>query len=240
MSIKVTTDVWDHSTTKGTDLLVLLALADISDEKGECWPSIAYIARKSRLDPRNARKRIRSLQARGELAVIEHGGKSSSRGGLRSNRYRITVHLPPDTDASAPIEDHDTDASAPQTLTPASAPILTPASADTSLLHVTDSSERKTKKRKAQISETFTVSDEMREWCITNGIRSNPTTETRKFINHHRSKENVFADPVSAWRKWMFQADEYAGNSSQGDGRSKNLRTIDATLNAITPTGALT
>ena len=103
MSIRVMTDVWRYSRARGTDLLVLLALADSANDEGECWPSIASVGSKSRLEPRNARKRIRALEELGEVVVIENGGRSSNKGGLRSNRYRITVHMPADTDDSVPI-----------------------------------------------------------------------------------------------------------------------------------------
>ncbi len=141
------TDVWTYSKAAGTDLLVLLALADMANDDGECWPSMTTIARRSRLAPRNARLRIRSLEILGEVLVIHGAGTSSSKGGLRSNRYRVTVHIEdePDTDASVLVESDaigtpasvsetdDTDASVLQTLTPASPLIRTPASVESSV-----------------------------------------------------------------------------------------------------------
>lgn len=89
--------VWDYSQAKGTPLLVLLSLADFADDEGECWPSISTIAKKCRLaDERHVRRVIHDdLEDRlGEVVVIPNEGKSSSKGGLRSNRYRIVVHMP--------------------------------------------------------------------------------------------------------------------------------------------------
>jgi hypothetical protein len=97
MSIRIINDVWTYSKASGTDLLVLLALADNANDEGECWPSMATIGRKCRVDTRTARRRIRSLEEIGEVVVILGGGKASSSGGLRSNRYRITVHMADDT-----------------------------------------------------------------------------------------------------------------------------------------------
>lgn len=88
------TTCWKHSQARGTNLLVLLALADIANDDGECWPSIPHLARKCRLDQRTAQRRIRSLEELGELVVVVCGGKASYRGGVRSNRYRILVHVP--------------------------------------------------------------------------------------------------------------------------------------------------
>jgi Helix-turn-helix domain len=94
MSIRVMTNVWQFSTAAGTDLLVLLALADIADDNGECWPSVGYVARKCRIDPRTTQRRIRSLEKLGEVVVIVGGGKTRTTGATASNRYRITVHMP--------------------------------------------------------------------------------------------------------------------------------------------------
>jgi hypothetical protein len=99
VSIKVMARVWEHSRAAGTPLLVLLSLADFADDDGECWPSISTIARKCRLaSDRHVQRVIHDeLEKRlGEVLVIRNEGKASSKGGLRSNRYRITVHLPDD------------------------------------------------------------------------------------------------------------------------------------------------
>jgi hypothetical protein len=93
MSIKVMASVWEHSQASGTDLLVLLALADNANDSGECWPSIGYIARKCRVDKSTIRRRITSLEELGEVIVIRGGGKASTPGGTRSNKYRIVVHM---------------------------------------------------------------------------------------------------------------------------------------------------
>jgi hypothetical protein len=62
------------------------------------------VARKCRLkDENHVRGIIRETLAKklGEVEVIENGGRSSTRGGLRSNRYRITVYLPDEDPAEA-------------------------------------------------------------------------------------------------------------------------------------------
>lgn len=121
------TNCWKFSAARGTDLLVLLALADVADDRGECWPSVRHLATKCRLDERTAQRRMRSLERLGEVEVVPGGGRSSGRGGLRSNRYRIVVRPPdaPDGGDSPPrqIATGGTDA----TQTPAPVPPMTPA-----------------------------------------------------------------------------------------------------------------
>jgi hypothetical protein len=101
------TDVWSYSLAAGTDLLVLIALADIADDNGECWPSLGYLARKCRVDIRTVRRRIRSLEKLGEVVVLVGGGAASTPGGTRSNRYQITVHMP-EEEGSGDLTDQDT------------------------------------------------------------------------------------------------------------------------------------
>lgn len=83
MSIRVMTWVWEHAEVAGTDLLLLLAIADAADDQGRnAWPSVADLARKTRLDERTVQRRLKRLHSRGDIA-IEYGG------GRRRNRYAV-------------------------------------------------------------------------------------------------------------------------------------------------------
>jgi DNA-binding transcriptional MocR family regulator len=86
MSIKVMNWVWEHSPTKGTELLMLLAIADnAADDGGNAFPSIRTLARKTRLDDRTVQRIVRKLAEQGQLAVVERGGREP-------NRYAILMH----------------------------------------------------------------------------------------------------------------------------------------------------
>jgi helix-turn-helix protein len=107
VSVKVMSGVWENSKASGTPLLVLLCLADWANDDGECWPSVSSIAKKCRLkDDRHVKRVIHETLERdlGEVIVIQGGGTSSSKGGVRSNRYRIIVHLPADPPIVGPPE----------------------------------------------------------------------------------------------------------------------------------------
>lgn len=85
MSIKVMTAVWDHSQHKGSELLLLLALADFAhDDGGNAFPSVKTMKEKTRLSERAVQYLLRALVASGELA--EDGKHPSG-----TTRYRIVV-----------------------------------------------------------------------------------------------------------------------------------------------------
>lgn len=46
MSLKVINRVWDKSKVGGTTMIILLALADIADDEGYCYPSLAALGKR--------------------------------------------------------------------------------------------------------------------------------------------------------------------------------------------------
>lgn len=85
MSIRVMTLVWERSRHAGTDLLMLLALADFSDDQGNSYPGVPALAAKCRMSVRNAGYILKSLQVAGELEVRQNEGPKGT------NRYRIVL-----------------------------------------------------------------------------------------------------------------------------------------------------
>lgn len=69
MSIRMMTRIWDDTSFRGTDLLVLLCLADHANDEGVCWPSYATIARRARCSRRQAIRCVQHLQREGWLNV---------------------------------------------------------------------------------------------------------------------------------------------------------------------------
>ncbi len=85
MSVQVMSLVWKSSQHSGSALLMELAIADFSDDDGRAYPSVATLARKCRIKPRNANYLLRQLQDSGELTVrIGEGPKGC-------NLYKINV-----------------------------------------------------------------------------------------------------------------------------------------------------
>lgn len=96
MSVKVSSQVWEHSRHSGGDLLVMLALAEYANDYGECWPSTSAVAERCRLTPRHVKRVIDRLCDSGELRLIHRGGK----GPKDTTRYRIEITDKGDTDAT--------------------------------------------------------------------------------------------------------------------------------------------
>lgn len=102
MSILWTTRVWEHATgIKGTNLLVLLCLADhAQDETGLSWPSVAHIAERARCSERTVQRAIETLADLGWLTVERRSGHSS--------RYSLSMPVTPDTHVTPDNDTHVT------------------------------------------------------------------------------------------------------------------------------------
>ncbi|GLL08026.1 hypothetical protein GCM10017581_097860 [Dactylosporangium matsuzakiense] len=97
VSLKAMTWVWDHAQVGGSDLLLLLAIADNADDTGaNAWPSIATLARKCRVDERTVQRIIRRLVAAQHLVV------ETTTGGRRSNRYALAMPAPDASSTGSP------------------------------------------------------------------------------------------------------------------------------------------
>lgn len=103
--IEYSNRVWAHSKQQGTKLVLLLAIADMTNENYYyCWPSLETLQEKARLAHRqNAIRAIDELESAGELWV-ERG-----RGRACTNAYVVTVGMSPSELANILITrfDHD-------------------------------------------------------------------------------------------------------------------------------------
>lgn len=75
MSIKVTSRVWDVARQDGTALCLLLALADMANDDGICWPKVVHLAQKCRKDERQTKRLLKQLQNDGDLYLSGGGGR---------------------------------------------------------------------------------------------------------------------------------------------------------------------
>lgn len=89
MSVRTMARVWELSAHSGTELLMLLAIADFADDGGNAYPSVQTLAEKCRMKSRNANVILASLRASGELEVKQNEGPHGT------NRYRIVIATHP-------------------------------------------------------------------------------------------------------------------------------------------------
>jgi hypothetical protein len=90
MSIKIMSQVWESATVGGSELLVLLALADYSNDEGESiYPSMKSLSKKARLSEDQTRRIIRKLIEEGMVVLVEQGGWRNGRN--RSNEYKLVL-----------------------------------------------------------------------------------------------------------------------------------------------------
>ena len=88
MSVKILSRVWEEFPGDGSELLAMLALADWSDDNGQCFPSISSIARKIRLSRSQTQRIIHKLIDDGYVVVT-----ANSLGGspAQTRHYRIVL-----------------------------------------------------------------------------------------------------------------------------------------------------
>lgn len=106
MSVKVMSYVWDIPSFKGSDKLVMLCLADHSDDQGLCWPSIDTISRKSGVSVTTVKTTLTKLEKARWIAK-KNRFKTAETGRLvrASNQYQLNVfQLKKEADEQANFE----------------------------------------------------------------------------------------------------------------------------------------
>jgi hypothetical protein len=93
MSFGASAVAWHHSKATGTDLLVLMAIANYISDDG-AWPKVETIAQDARTSVRQAHRSINSLKALGEIDWVQKAGKG--RGVYKSNLYVFLLKCPPE------------------------------------------------------------------------------------------------------------------------------------------------
>lgn len=92
VSIRVMANVWETSTQRGAELLVLLALADWANDRGECDPSYSQLAAKARIDRRRVRRIVLGLESAGDLEREIGAGYTYAKGAT-SNRVILRRYV---------------------------------------------------------------------------------------------------------------------------------------------------
>lgn len=85
MSVATMAAAWKGSRHGGTELLMLLAIADCADDEGRAYPSVRTLAKKCRMKTRNANYILSALRDSGELDV------RVGQGPYGTNLYRVNL-----------------------------------------------------------------------------------------------------------------------------------------------------
>lgn len=80
LSIDIMAKYWRDAPYDGTQLLLLLALADYANDSGYCFPTQKTLAEKCRCTERHVRSLMKTLVADGVVRIIENKG---------NNRYQL-------------------------------------------------------------------------------------------------------------------------------------------------------
>src|SRR5512138_1528775 len=91
MSVETTNRVWKQSKKGGAPLLLLLAMADWSDDWGYCHPSVDQMAIKCRQTDRNIINLIAELEKASELRRVARG--KGGRGKASGSVYQVTTGM---------------------------------------------------------------------------------------------------------------------------------------------------
>ena len=91
MSVETSNRVWKHSSKGGAPLLLLLAMADWSDDWGYCHPSLEQMAIKCRQTERNILNLISELEKVNELRRVARG--KGGRGNFSGSVYQVTAGM---------------------------------------------------------------------------------------------------------------------------------------------------
>jgi hypothetical protein len=86
MSNKALDYVFTHSKTKGSARVLMLAIADMANDDGECYPGRANLAKKVNVSERQLSNLVRDCEVMGELRVYQ---RSHSAEDHRTNKYYI-------------------------------------------------------------------------------------------------------------------------------------------------------
>ncbi len=99
MSVESTNRVWKHSSKGGASLLLLLAMADWSDDWGYCHPSLEQMAIKCRQTERNILNLIGELEQAGEVRRVARG--KGGRGKFSGSVYQVIAGMSAEEIASS-------------------------------------------------------------------------------------------------------------------------------------------
>lgn len=194
MSVQATTWVWEHSESRGTSRLVLLAIADAANREGkQSFQSAASIARMTGASMRSVWRSIDELVDMGELLKAgKHG------------QYQTTVYELPGVPTGQGVK--MARRAAGDTNGVPNAPVVVPPIGTQPQVDPKESNP----KRGTRIDPGFAPSEENLQWASREAPLVDVQLETAQFIDHHIAKGSVMKDWGRAWQTWMRNQQKWA------------------------------
>lgn len=198
--------VWHHSKATGTDLLVLMAIANFINEDG-AFPKVATIAKQARVGERQAARSLANLRAMGEIETIKGAGAGT--GIYKTSRYHLLLTCPPECARDWNHTTRGVTSVTPET----SRPVISDTSRPDNMspLDLTEMSDKpviepvKEPGRATTIPSDFAVTDEMRKWAAENHPRVDIDLATLDFVDYWETKagDNKKTDWTRTWQRWI-------------------------------------
>lgn len=248
MSIDAINDVWEYSQAVGSARVIMLCLANYADANGVAWPSVALIAKRSKITPRNVRKHIEGLIEAGEITPAGTG----IRGVVK---YKITCATPVEIDTGEEAKNEASPLSKSTQVTPVDTDTCrnrhpcrerhpTPVGTDLGSPVDTDtqtftkpSMNQKTIRgdKRGKRLDVEVLPDEWRDWAIGQG-HMRPLGEWDQFRDYWISKPGqggVKLDWFATWRNWVrnsLKSSHKAIRRNQGKTRFDALDELEAEI----------
>lgn len=188
MSIEALSWAFDQN-LHPTQKVLLLAIANYSDEDGWCFPSQETLAEKSSLSVATVRRTTTKLV---EAGLVEVELRYSHTTGYRtSNGYHLPLNV-----SGRPTAHRST----------------VSGRREPSVKSSTTRARGKTSEpEKVLIPEDFEVTEAMRSWAAEKFPAVDVDEQTERFIEHAQANGRMMVDWTATWRTWIRRADGFRG-----------------------------
>lgn len=227
--------VLDHSTTTGSERLVLISLANHARPDGtEAWPSIAQVAKEAGVHESTVKRCLRSLEERGFIQTEFNVGFPRRRADRRTNSYTVVmtvenpaVHGGASRSTGAHLESNGGASTLDHGGASGDRALSTSLKEEPSRERV-----REAPARPVPLPSGFVVSPKMEAWAREHAPAVDWHTQTDQFRDHHTAKGSTMRDWEAAWRTWMRNSQQWSRSTDgrrNGNGNGNRLdRQYDA------------
>jgi hypothetical protein len=217
MSFGASAVAWHHSQAKGTDLLVLMSLANYINDDG-AWPKVETIAKGARTSVRQVHRSLAVLKELGEIDW-QHGA-GVGRGVYKSNLYKLLLKCPAECSgdwnhtmrqsvtSGTDVMSRGDNLSGLGVTHTADKPITEP---------VKEPVIKATTNKPHLLNESWLPDDRLIGMFVTKWPLLNMSEQTEAFKLHHMAKGSKMVDWGLAYQNWMNRAQGWAAEKQPKD-----------------------